>query len=229
MLNILKKTKKINYDEGGGKRNCIKVIQENGKVVINPPYIKKVKIQFMGNDNYLEIWEPCNFWGDGLDIYMQDGCNFVLKKISVGSLAIRGIAQKVYIDEYSTFWSTILTGESSSIKIGKDCAFSGDISVWAADTHMIIDKNDNIINEPSKEGVVIGDHVWIGYGVTILKDSQIASNCIVGAKSIISGQFNNQNSIIVGSGPNLREVKHNVNWDRRTIHEYKSKQKHNNN
>ena len=136
-------------------------------------------------------------------------------------LSIHSIEKiQIFIDEYKSFWKTDLwfQGESNiSVTIGKDCMFSSDVNLWPSDAHVIFDKANNIINRPNEKSIIIGDHVWVGYGVTILKNTKIASGCIIGAKSVVSGEFNNSNSIIVGSGTDIREVKHNINWDRRSI------------
>lgn len=50
----------------------------------------------------------------------------------------------------------------------------------------------------SKGDVVIGSNVWIGNNVVILSPSYISSGCIIGANSVVVGNFPS-NSIIAGS------------------------------
>lgn len=61
----------------------------------------------------------------------------------------------------------LATIEGEKISIGKQCLFSSSIVVRTGDSHSILDEDGNRIN-PSKS-VMIGDHVWIGNQVTILK------------------------------------------------------------
>ena len=77
------------------------------------------------------------------------------------------------------------------------------------------DSNDNItmiesnivnINKP----VYIGDHVWIGYGVTLLKGTYIPSGCCVVAGSIVNKKFKEENSILAGTPANC--IKSNIEW-----------------
>ncbi|MBR3201008.1 MAG: acetyltransferase [Mogibacterium sp.] len=46
--------------------------------------------------------------------------------------------------------------------------------------------------------VVIGDRVWIGENAVILAGSKIGNGCIIGANSVVSGEFRD-NTIIAGS------------------------------
>ncbi len=157
-----------------------------------------------------------------------DNSSIVVKKINALSLSIHSIAKvNVFIDEYTSFWNVDMwfQWESNiSIIIGKDCMLSSGVNLWPSDAHVIFDKNNNIINRPKNKSIIIGDHVWIGYGSTILKNTKIPSGCIIGAGSIVTGKFNHPNSIIAGSGSNLREVKYNINWDRRSIYLYEQDQ-----
>ncbi|MBD5518940.1 MAG: hypothetical protein HDR07_10835 [Lachnospiraceae bacterium] len=54
-----------------------------------------------------------------------------------------------------------------------------------SDSHLIYSCDDgNRINPP--QSVYIGDHVWIGEMVRILKDTQIDSGSIVGVRSVVA-------------------------------------------
>ena len=44
----------------------------------------------------------------------------------------------------------------------------------------------------------IGKNVWIGANVTILKDSVIGDNCVVGAGSVVKGKYR-ENTVIAGN------------------------------
>lgn len=47
--------------------------------------------------------------------------------------------------------------------------------------------------------VVIGENVWIGNNVTILKDSHVGDNSIVAAGAVVSGRF--PENVIIGGVP----------------------------
>ncbi len=100
--------------------------------------------------------------------------------------------------------------DNSSVKIGKNCMFSWGINIFASDTHAIYHKDTKELLNWGRE-IVIEDHVWLGMNTTILKNTHIAKNCIVGAGAVVSGQFNEENCIIAGNP--ARIVKKNINWD----------------
>ena len=58
--------------------------------------------------------------------------------------------------------------------------------------------------------VKIGNHVWIGTNVTILKGTSVAENCTVGAASLLCKQYLNPNCVIAGVP--AKEVKQDIDW-----------------
>ena len=83
------------------------------------------------------------------------------------------------------------------IKMGNDIQFSWDCLVMDSDTHTIIGVDGNRMN-PDKD-IVIEDKVWIGNGCMILKGSHIPSTCVIGARSVVSGNKFSDHTIIVGN------------------------------
>lgn len=83
------------------------------------------------------------------------------------------------------------------IVFGKDIQFSWDCLVMDSDTHSIYNEEGLISNQPRE--IRFGDIVWIGNGCMILKGTEIPSNCVIGAHSVVSGHKFESNSIIAGS------------------------------
>ena len=90
-----------------------------------------------------------------------------------------------------------------------DCHFLGDISIgndvligpktiiWGRDHG--IKKDIPIREQPhNKEPIKIGNDVWIGAGVTILKGIEIADGAVIGAGSIVTKSIP-KNAIAVGN------------------------------
>lgn len=69
----------------------------------------------------------------------------------------------------------------------ENCLISWDNFIMYNDFHKIY-KNDKVINENKR--VIIGNDVWIGCRSTILKGSEIASNSVIAAASIVTKKFN---------------------------------------
>ena len=129
---------------------------------------------------------------------------------------IKADNSKLFIDKnFSCEGMIICNGEESnlSVKIGKDCMFSSGIIIRPNDGHSIYDLNTNmILNKPDTNSIEIGNHVWVGLNSTILKNTKISDNSIVGAGTIINKKFEDENVIIAGVPAKI--IKKNVNWNR---------------
>lgn len=94
------------------------------------------------------------------------------------------------------------------IEFGKNCLLSWDILIMDTDFHSIIDQTGN--KGSKSKSIIIGNHVWIGSRTTILKGTEIADNCIIGANSVLNKKNEMPNAIYAGSPAKL--VKQNINW-----------------
>lgn len=102
--------------------------------------------------------------------------------------------------------------------IGNDCLFSINIDISTSDWHTIIEKDTtNIINK-QKNPLIIGNHCWLGENVKILKNAQISNNTIIGAYSVISKKFIEENTILAGNPAKI--VKNNIDWNDKQIKNY---------
>lgn len=158
---------------------------------------RKTRITINGKNNKI-------IFGDGVKVYEN------LR------ILIEGDNHLIFIDTKSTIGSAKiqLAENNTSIKIGKDCMLSRDISINTSDFHSIID-NTTAERINYSKNITIGNHVWIGNGVYVNKGSNIKDNSIIAARSIISSREFNQNCII-GGIPG-KTIKENVNWDRKLI------------
>lgn len=72
----------------------------------------------------------------------------------------------------------------NSIEIGNDVCLGRNFFVQDSDFHSIYDKEGN--EKCNSAPVVIGNHVWIGANVTVLKGVTIGDNAVIGAGSVIT-------------------------------------------
>jgi acetyltransferase-like isoleucine patch superfamily enzyme len=86
--------------------------------------------------------------------------------------------------------------------------FSGGVHLRTGDSHSLVDLSGRRVN-PSKD-VEIGEHVWVGTKVTLLKGSAIAGHSVVAACSVVTKRFESQNCV-VGGNP-ARVIRENVDW-----------------
>lgn len=93
---------------------------------------------------------------------------------------------------------------------------STDIVIRSGDSHSVIDISTGCRVNLS-ESIFIGDHVWMGYGVSVGKGAFIQKNTVVGSRSFVNKKFEMGNCILAGTP--ARVVKKGVIWDRRSLPE----------
>lgn len=94
-----------------------------------------------------------------------------------------------------------------SIKIGDYCAISWDVQIMDTDFHGFIE-NDIRGNDTSP--IVIGDNVWIGSRVTILKGVNIGDGAVVAAGAVVTKDVEPKS--VVGGNP-AKILKENIKWE----------------
>lgn len=99
--------------------------------------------------------------------------------------------------------------EGTDIAIGQDCLFADSIKIRTGDSHSLLKQGTRQRLNPA-ESIRIGDHVWVGTNVTILKGTQIADNCMVGAGALLCRQHSVANCVLAGVP--AKEVKQNIDW-----------------
>jgi acetyltransferase-like isoleucine patch superfamily enzyme len=168
-----------------------------------------------GKNNELIIANNVQLFGVFIEI-RGDYCSIIIEEncLIIGELRCLYESTSIKIQNETTMMgSRIFMHESGKIIIGKDCMFSGDILIDVSDVHSVIDlKSGKRINPPAN--IVIGNHVWLCYGCTLLKGITIGDNAIVAAKSLVSKDV--PANTMVGGIP-AKIIKENVTWDRRLL------------
>ena len=191
--NIIKKARYNRLKIDGlmcGARICING-KENNILIKNPQTNTGLHIFINGNHNCLIIEEGCVL--KNLTVWIEDDAN----EVRIGK-------------------NTLICGETKlsciegcKIHIGERCMFSDEIDVRTGDSHSILNEKGKRIN-PSAD-VCIGDHVWVGHGVTVLKGVSIAKNSILGTKAVVTKSFDEEGVVLAGNPAKI--VKENINWD----------------
>jgi acetyltransferase-like isoleucine patch superfamily enzyme len=119
----------------------------------------------------------------------------------------------ILIGENSYISQEVIINSRCLVSIGKNVMLGHRTRIMDYDAHKIGDIED--INKPmftSKQApIVIGDNVWTGFGVTILKGVSIGRGSIIGANACVVSDIP-ENSIAVGNP--ARVVRGNVTWRR---------------
>ncbi|MBT9097488.1 acyltransferase [Methylovulum psychrotolerans] len=171
-------------------------------------------IELRGADNTVDIGDnvkgrlSVSVIGNNNKIIIADN----VFMISCLQIAIRLNGSTITIGPDCTFQGLVRLSshEASSITIGADCMFSSDITASTSDVHAIFDA-DNVRINPAQP-IVIGDHVWVGNGVKLLKGATVGSGSVIGMSSLVTrGQYP-ENCIIAGTP--ARVVRKDIHWTR---------------
>ena len=120
----------------------------------------------------------------------------------------------VYIGSNTTSGGTRIICDMSTVEIGADCMLSDSVLIQSADQHGIVNlKTGELVNNHHRT-VTIGEHVWLGRGVTVMADSNIGNGCIIGTAAIVTADIP-QFSIAVGVP--AKAVKSEMTWSRSPV------------
>lgn len=95
----------------------------------------------------------------------------------------------------------------TKVEIGARCLFSYKIDVRTTDSHKIFNSDWERIN--SDRDIVIGEHVWIGRMVSVLKGAKIGEGSVIGSMSLVSGSIPNN---VIAAGVPAKPIKQNITW-----------------
>lgn len=159
-----------------------------------------------------EIYYPADM-ENSIRIHFGGGGNVLHfgARMSVESLDIRcGKNGYVSIGDGTEIEQAKLFVTDGKIEIGSDCLFSYEVFVRNHDYHHIFDSiTGQRINYP--KDITIGNHVWLGYGVTLLGGAAIADNSIVGSQAVTSSAFGKE---VVLAGNPAKVIREHVCWSK---------------
>ena len=153
-----------------------------------------LSISIYGNHNSVHIKKSCTIQGVvtiGVSDTYTENCTLC-------------IGENTHINGMSV----LMLEKGTKVSIGAECMFSDRVLLYASDTHSIL-HDGHLINRG--KSITIGEHVWLGHDVKVLKNTIIPDNCIVGMGSIVTKQFKDTNCVIAGNPAKI--VKQNINWD----------------
>jgi acetyltransferase-like isoleucine patch superfamily enzyme len=197
----------INYNSNGNSFICkgllinssINVNGKNNQIFIDKgARLNNMHINVSGNNNRLILHKGVVF-SEGGRIKLEDENNL----IEIGENT----------DFVNCFFA--VSDYNSKIIVGSGSMFSANIVIRNSDVHSILNKAGKRINHA--KDTIIGNHVWVAYGATILKGSHIEDDCIIGSQSVVAGLQMPQGSIAAGNPAKI--VKEDIKWDRQRFKE----------
>jgi acetyltransferase-like isoleucine patch superfamily enzyme len=154
----------------------------------------------------------CNItvWGDGGLMYYSPHSRIVGSRISLGSGCI-----VIGKDVRNSPGINLNCRNGGKIIFSKDALIAAGVSINTDDCHTIYSVSDGMRLNPFGGVVIFDEHVWIGQQATIMGNSSIGKNTVIGAHSFVRGNEFPQNVILAGTP--ARVVSEGVNWDYRDI------------
>ena len=98
-------------------------------------------------------------------------------------------------------FNCLLDGQAARLDIGRWCDISSGAQLYTHSTHLrCAELGDKVVGP-----VTLEDHVFIGANSVVLPDTKIGHNSIVGALSLVRGDFP-PNSLILGSPARVKRT-----------------------
>lgn len=179
---------------------------------------RNFKLNIVGDNNVVTIGSGvkishCNLTLKGHDARMTISDNVELNGLVLSMFRFCSLS----IGALTTMGNGLITiAEECSVRIGDDCMFAHDYQIRTSDMHPIYSGDDGKrIN--FGESISIGNHVWTGTNVSILKGVNIFDNCVIGTQSLVNRSI--QETGVVAAGNPATIIKRNIVWGRKMFHE----------
>ena len=183
-------------------------VKEN-RITTESSVIKKSGIRFSGKGNSVCLHKT-DMYNTTVFIRGKGHTLIVDESVKLYNLHIKIIGNNntVHIgtDTSCGGGNIICGGNGNSITIGKDCVLAEGIDIWGTDTHSIT-QNDELVNVP--KSIHIGDHVWTGKDVAILKGVTVGDGAVIGMRSLVTHDLA-ERTLSLGSP--ARTIRENIEW-----------------
>lgn len=180
----------------------VKLRKLSGTIKLEKIKCGMVRIGFGSLECYDFKYTPAIFRNTG-EIIFKGKC-----KIGYGSV-ISNEGKITFGENVNITKTSIICREK--IEIGKECLFGWDCLIMDTDHHHIYDSQNlkNKIN--GNREIYIGDHVWLGAKVTVLKGAEIPKDNIVAIGTTVNQKILKSN-MIIANDLKIRIVKENIYW-----------------
>jgi acetyltransferase-like isoleucine patch superfamily enzyme len=98
---------------------------------------------------------------------------------------VSNAAARIEVGDRTEFNNNLmLKSEGEGIRIGKDCLFGAEVQIFDSDFHELT-PGRRVGGTPKTAAVEIGDNIFAGMGVKILKGVKIGDDSVIGAGSVV--------------------------------------------
>ena len=184
---------------------------KGNKLQLERTLVKKSALTLKGSDHQIKAQGSEIFQGD---IFLRGKRHKLIIDEGVKLYNVRikiiGTGNTVHIGAGTSFGSgnIICGGNGISIVIGEKCMMADGVELWSTDTHSVF-QDGKLVNAP--QSIIIGNHVWLGKDVAVLKGVTIGDNAVVGMRSLVTSNIR-PGTLNVGSPS--KEIRDNINWGR---------------
>lgn len=213
-VDAINKTRKWRFGLGiDSKHNYVLAEDEVSDLVL-----EESKFVFKGSGNIVFVGSGCHFLRSTITFYGDNSVAYfdgkskdpVYMNLAMGCDCDFVMGGGYRISPFGPVMK-IVVGERQKVLIGSQVLFSNAVTIRSGDSHGLYDlESGSRINEA--RSIMIGDHVWVGEDVSILKGSVLESGSVLGARALWSGKTLPANS--VGGGNPGKVIKHDVFWER---------------
>lgn len=138
----------------------------------------------------------------------QGGC-----RLSYG-VTIEVLPGALLDSKFFTMNSNSVLISAEKITLGQDVMIARNVVIYDSDFHSILNQDGKVSNMPKP--VIIGDHVWLGTNVIVLKGAKIGNDSIISAHAVLSSNIPEQT--IYGEELTVKMRKNIGGWERRAPH-----------
>ncbi|GAB1669292.1 acyltransferase [Mannheimia haemolytica] len=176
--------------------SIITIIGDNNSVIFGENCIlKSINFRLKGNNINLKIDDNVEMTGVIASLFMNTS-------LSIGKNSTLGNGE-------------ITLAEENNIRIGKDCMFAHGFELRTSDMHPIYSLSTGERINFGKD-INIGNHIWLGRDVIILKGVSLADNIVVGIRSIVTKSYLEPNIVLAGTPAKVLNT--GVIWGRKMYH-----------
>ena len=196
---IIKGSGNVIKKDGAFLNHCrIRIIGDNNTLLLN----------YRGGDDFYSRLYNCHFNIIGSNNVIEIGTCSILLDVTF-TMYNNNNEIRVGRDFDCHSQTELAALEGTKIIIGNDALFSANIKFRTGDSHSVLDCQTGVRTNHSKD-IVLGDHVWVGNSVIVLKGANIGDHSIVAIGSVVPGKTYPANSVIGGNPAKV--IKSNVDW-----------------